>query len=86
MWIASKNLSKLAAWEVFGRLFHPIYTIVNAAYLGHAENSLLLTGFGLGSLTIGIFLLSIGYLLELLSEPYLGKLMAKTIQDYVRYI
>ena len=33
---------------------------MNAAFLGHADSNLQLSGFGLGSLTLGIFMLSIG--------------------------
>lgn len=48
------------AWmPMLGMLFHPIYTVVNAAacgVLGANE----LAGFGLGSLTLGILAISIG--------------------------
>lgn len=42
-----------------GMLFHPIYTIVNAASCGRIGDTEL-AGFGLGSLTLGIMLISIG--------------------------
>ena len=56
----SKNIFRLAKWSVLGAIFHPGYTIVNAAVLGHEESNLALAGFGLGSLTLGILLTSVG--------------------------
>lgn len=44
---------------MFGMLFHPVYTIVNAATCGRIGNTEL-AGFGLGSLTLGIVAISIG--------------------------
>ena len=44
---------------MIGMLFHPIYTIVNAASCGRIGDTEL-AGFGLGSLTLGIMLISIG--------------------------
>jgi len=52
IWNLAKNL-------VLGLLFHPVYTIVNAATLGRVATEEL-AGFGLGSLTLGIMALSIG--------------------------
>ena len=40
-------------------LFHPAYTIVNAGVCGRISDTAL-AGFGLGSLTLGIMLISIG--------------------------
>ena len=45
---------------ILNSLFHPIYSIVNAMFLGHQDNEKMLAGLGLGSLTIGICALSIG--------------------------
>jgi Na+-driven multidrug efflux pump len=52
IWNLAKNI-------VIGALFHPVYTIVNAATLGRVATEEL-AGFGLGSLTLGIMALSIG--------------------------
>lgn len=49
-----------AAWlPTLGVLFHPAYTIINAAYCGSLGSNEL-AGFGLGSLTLGIMAISIG--------------------------
>lgn len=40
-------------------LFHPAYTIINVSICGGISD-VALAGFGLGSLTIGIMLISIG--------------------------
>ena len=49
-----------SAWlPTIGVLFHPAYTIVNAAYCGRLGSNEL-AGFGLGSLTLGIMAISIG--------------------------
>ena len=40
-------------------LFHPMYTIINAAVVGRFDNEIYLAALGLGSLTIGILLISI---------------------------
>jgi Na+-driven multidrug efflux pump len=44
---------------MLGMLFHPVYTIMNAATCGRIGNAEL-AGFGLGSLTLGIVAISIG--------------------------
>ncbi len=44
---------------IIGVLFHPMYTIVNAATCGRIGDTEL-AGFGLGSLTLGIMAISIG--------------------------
>ena len=49
---------KLAYMPIFGSLFHPIYTMVNAAVLGR-DGKTELGGFGLGSLTLGICVISV---------------------------
>jgi len=54
-----KELAKYAIWPIAGMLFHPIYTVVNAAVVGRFEDSLYLSALGLGSLTVGIMLISI---------------------------
>jgi len=53
------NLISQAIWPIVGYLFHPTYLIVNSRtcdQLGHKY----LAGFGLGSLTMGIMVVSIG--------------------------
>ena len=57
---ALKDSSKLAILNVIGAMFHPIYSIVNNVVLGHADDSAVLAGLGLGSLTVGITGLSLG--------------------------
>ena len=57
---ALRNVWKPARWIILKASFHPIYSIVNAMVLGHQTNEKMLAGLGLGSLTIGICLLSIG--------------------------
>jgi Na+-driven multidrug efflux pump len=44
---------------MIGMLFHPVYTVVNAASCGELGVNEL-AGFGLGSLTLGIMAISIG--------------------------
>ena len=48
-----------AWWPIVGMLFHPMYTIINAAVVGRFDNEIYLAALGLGSLTIGILLISI---------------------------
>jgi Na+-driven multidrug efflux pump len=57
---AACKVAKLAYMPLIGMLCHPMYTMVNAAFLGHEETTYPLSGFGLGSLTLGICMLSIG--------------------------
>jgi Na+-driven multidrug efflux pump len=45
---------------IIGSFFHPIYLIINASTLGHSKDPKQLAGFGLGSLTLGICVISIG--------------------------
>lgn len=52
------EVTKYAAWPILGMIFHPIYTIINAAVVGRMETQYL-AALGLGSLTTGICLLSI---------------------------
>lgn len=49
---------KYATWPVLGMLFHPMYSVINAAVVGRMETKYL-AALGLGSLTIGICLISI---------------------------
>ena len=47
------------AWlPTFGALWHPAYTIINAAYCGRIGDTEL-AGFGLGSLTLGIVAIAV---------------------------
>ena len=41
-------------------VFHPMYQLVNAAFVGHMEEKYL-AALGLGSLTTGIMIISIGH-------------------------
>ena len=56
---ACKTVLSLALNPIVGSFFHPVYSIVNAAVLGHAKDSTELAGLGLGSLTLGICVISI---------------------------
>ena len=53
------EVSKYAVWPVFGMMFHPMYSVVNAAVVGRMDDTKYLAALGLGSLTIGICLISI---------------------------
>lgn len=53
------EVSKLSWQPILGMLFHPAYLIINAATCGRISDTAL-AGFGLGSLTLGILLISIG--------------------------
>lgn len=53
-------LLKLSIMPIIGFLFHPVYTITTAIFLGHMEDAKYLAGFGLGSLTLGICAISLG--------------------------
>ena len=52
------EIAKYSLWPIFGMLFHPVYSVVNAAVVGRMETQYL-AALGLGSLTCGICLLSI---------------------------
>ena len=47
-------------WIALNSFLHPVYSIINAMVLGHQTNEKMLAGLGLGSITNGIFALSIG--------------------------
>ena len=55
-----KTVFGLTVNPIIGSFFHPIYLIINASTLGHSNNPKQLAGFGLGSLTLGICVISIG--------------------------
>lgn len=50
---------KLTNNPVLASFIHPVYQIVNAAVLGHSQNASELAGLGLGSLTLGLCIISI---------------------------
>lgn len=54
-----KNLVGQAIWPIAGYLFHPTYLIVNATTCDRLGQKYL-AGFGLGSLTMGIMVVSVG--------------------------
>jgi Na+-driven multidrug efflux pump len=57
-----EGMSKVVKFSVkptLAFLFHPVYTVVNAAVCGRL-GVLQLAGFGLGSLTLGIMAISVG--------------------------
>ena len=53
------KICKLAAFPMVWMVFHPVYIIINVATCGRIGDTEL-AGFGLGSLTLGIMLISIG--------------------------
>jgi Na+-driven multidrug efflux pump len=55
----AKEIFKLGWLPICGQLFHPVYLIINVAVCGRISDTVL-AGFGLGSLTLGIMLISIG--------------------------
>lgn len=56
---SATTVLKLTWNPILGSFFHPIYTIVNASTLGHSGDPTQLAGLGLGSLTLGIMVISI---------------------------
>ena len=57
-WTSTNTILKLTIWPIIGMIFHPMYQLVNAAFVGHMEEKYL-AGLGLGSLTTGIMVISI---------------------------
>jgi Na+-driven multidrug efflux pump len=58
---ALKKISSLAIFPIIGMIFHPAYILINTVILGQMEDSnTMLAAFGLGGVTIGLFLLSVG--------------------------
>ena len=58
-WKTIKDISHFAMWPIIGQVFHPIYSVVNAAVVGRFDDDIYLSALGLGSLTVGILILSI---------------------------
>ena len=54
-----KEIAAYARWPILGMIFHPVYSIVNAAVVGRFADEKYLAALGLGSLTTGIMLISI---------------------------
>ena len=52
-------MASLAFWPIAGYMFYPTYLITNAAICDRLGSNYL-AGFGLGSLTLGIMVVSIG--------------------------
>ena len=53
------KLMKFAIFPIMAAIFHPLYMVVNNVALGRTDETML-AAFGLGSLTIGIMVLSVG--------------------------
>ena len=51
-------VTKFACWPILGMMFHPMYSVINAAVVGRMETHYL-AALGLGTLTTGIMLISI---------------------------
>ena len=51
---------KLSYMPILGFLFHPMYQLINAIFVGRMNDKVYLAGLGLGSLTTGILLLATG--------------------------
>ena len=54
------TIAKLGIMPIIGALFHPMYQLVNVAFIGQMNDKTMLAGLGLGSLTTGIMLLATG--------------------------
>jgi len=59
-WPVVKDILSLSFSPIISCLFHPAYMLMNNIVLGRQDDSVQLAAFGLGSLTNGIFVLSIG--------------------------
>lgn len=63
-------------WPILGMFFHPVYTVVNAAVVGHMgtedETTKLLASLGLGSLTTGILLISIVSCFSMVANSFIA--------------
>jgi Na+-driven multidrug efflux pump len=55
-----KTVIGLTVNPIIGSFAHPLYLIINASTLGHSGDYKQLAGFGLGSLTLGMGVISIG--------------------------
>lgn len=56
---SAKLVFSLTYNPVIGSFFHPLYSMVNAAVLGHSDDLNQMAGLGLGSLTISLVVLSV---------------------------
>jgi len=70
-WATTKAILHYSIWPIVGMIFHPMYTVVNAAVAGRI-GSTELAGLGLGSLTIGILLISIGSCFCMVVGSFIG--------------
>ena len=52
------EITKFSVWPIIGMMFHPMYSVINAAVVGRMETKYL-AALGLGTLTTGICLISI---------------------------
>jgi Na+-driven multidrug efflux pump len=60
LWADIWTLVKESIFPTITFLFHPMYQVVNVAFLGHQENAVQLqAAFGLGSLLINVFMQAI---------------------------
>jgi len=59
-WPVIKDIFSLSISPIISCLFHPAYMLMNNMVLGRQSDPVQLAAFGLGSLTNGIFVLSIG--------------------------
>ena len=57
LWASLHTICKLAIMPIIGMIFHPMYQLVNVAFIGRMDDATILAGLGLGSLTTGIMLL-----------------------------
>ena len=65
------EIAKYALWPILGMFFHPLYSVVNAAVVGHMETHYL-AALGLGSLTCGICLLSINACFVMVATSFIA--------------
>jgi Na+-driven multidrug efflux pump len=85
-WNTMGEISKYAAWPIVGMIFHPLYSVINAAVVGRMEKKYL-AALGLGSLTTGICLISIcssfAFVLGSFVAPAHGRGDAKLARIYL---
>ena len=80
------EISRYSLWPIVGMMFHPLYSLINAAVVGRMEKKFL-AALGLGSLTTGICLISIGCSFSLVLGSFVapahGKGDAKLARMYL---
>lgn len=65
------DITSYATWPMLGMVFHPLYMVINSAVVGRMETKYL-AGLGLGSLTTGIFLISLNVCFALVVSSFVA--------------